>query len=171
MSARFGRNKRRKMREQIECQANIIQSDLNYMVSQKYRIDNLLNEVASHEQFVINIGSLVGRFSIIAGKPKTMRIDGDMRSQLNYIPTQDYCFNNDIMPVSKLRYDIMQVLNVKANRDKFKGMIQAHVHFGDKTVGYGLSDEVLYNLGPDDLAKMIAPEIAEMLAKEFAKIK
>lgn len=164
MSKRFGRNQKRRMREQIAQLEQSVEMDRALLTRQSRKIGD-------YESFVQIVGEAVGREAVISGKPTLLKIGGGSRHEFQMIPRQPplslECLDSGFEDTAAIRVEIMRLLNVKAIRDSLSRQMHVRVQFADGNVGYAMSDCAIDRMSEEELIRVIVPEISRLLMRQL----
>lgn len=166
MSKRFGRNQRRRLRQEIE---NLRLSDNMHrglLVHQREKINEL-------DQFVRDVVEIVGEISAV--NPTPARQNGfslSNTSSFQLPPYERSNFNSleDPAQQSVVRLVTMDVLETKVEEGVLSDAIHFHVRLGNNKVVYAISKPAVAMLPRRVLIDRFHSEISRQLAIELVRI-
>jgi hypothetical protein len=170
MAKRFGRNQRRRAREQIAA-LNQQGEDLRTAMA---RDQGLLREISARNAALTRViaaarkilGDSVALPPVQLGTPYPLR-----KGERSFMacpaspPLSDFISDTGAM-ATPLVAERMHVLVAEASRDgqRMKGMhCLVRVHDGE--YAYAISEDALYHLSPEMLAERLAPQVADQLTR------
>lgn len=161
MSRRFGRNQKRKMREQI---ANAMQTLEEARASRK-RMKEMFDDMA---QELDDAKRIAGPMSILF-EPTTTALQGAVRDYVE-VGAQAQPLSLDFMEAARtFRSMRLPLLLSKVDQDRLQEMVHVRVRYEDKTVGYGITQEVMQCVPRDILLRRVGVEVAHQLIQEIMK--
>lgn len=160
MSRRFGRNQKRKMREQI---ANALQT-LEDTRSSRKRMKELFDEVS---QELDDAKRIAGSMSIMF-KPTSIKMRGSVREYVEVI-SQNHPLSLDSMETMQaIRSMRLPLLLSTIDQDRLKEMVHVRVHYENNAVGYGITQEVMHCVPKDILLQRVGLEVAQQLLQQIS---
>ena len=161
MSKRFGRNQRRRAREQIERFASM------YMEQQRIN-RRQVRDIADLQEHVRYVASTLGHMSILAGE-SLQHADGYDGMQLHvHNPLSFLPGALDESEVAMM--EIMRLLDVEAVRDMARRSIHAIVHVGREQACYAISETTLRSMSREQLAHFLTRKVAPLLCEVMAEL-
>ena len=160
MSKRFGRNQKRRMRQEIQALGERRTQD-------RRTIDNLHSRVYDHRGFLEYILDLVGQDSILNPEPRQLSWLGD-GDQLR-IPLPGYPLN--IWNSSSVEYVQTTIVNALGTRvflDRMRGSLHFLASMRNGDVAYALTDEAIATMSTQQLTAVLHKHIARQLARQLA---
>lgn len=176
MSKRFGRNQKRRMREEIVLQAEVAASAQERAAQYAGALERdhaLLKwhgkKLDDAKDFLESIASMVGREAIIAGEPTDFqwheKIDR-IRTFPRPAPSMSVNFGGG-MTMDHIRYEVLRLLDVEAIRASMSRQMQVLVTLGDEEVYYAISEEALFELGEEELVQKFIRPMSIQLARKL----
>jgi hypothetical protein len=185
MSRRFGRNQKRRMREQIaeaefraqsgEQRAAAAQNHADMLRTMLDLERGLMREtndkLQTYKRFFVDVAHKVGAYATIAGvAPKRMgevmfgpTFRWPVRQKMDFDPAR---FDSMSMASAVAIHDeLMEVLSVTAVHDHFANQMHMRVAMADKCMGYSISRSALTKMSALQLADQIGPEITRALVE------
>lgn len=166
MSKRFGRNQKRRMREEIAAVTAARATDGLLLRDMRRQLDE------AHD-FAEAVREAVGRNAIIAGVPNRInyKMPEGERSFYQPAPMPRHAINYEpaIMDVDSyaFRNEVMHLLDIEAVRSVVAMEQHVLVNLADHRVGYAISAEALRRLSERELRNVIAPQITQFLIKSI----
>lgn len=175
MSKRFGRNQRRRMREELaatQAQAEKIQT---LAMMQEEHANRMAEEVADIRALLHEFADRVGRHAIAADIPPPyesdflerrgnfrMEVERQMPSLTEYLRMRD-----GRATTAAIQVEVMSMLDVEAVASVMRHEMHCRVNFDDHAIGYAISATALRNMTAREIERRIAPEIARLLVSEL----
>lgn len=161
MSKRFGRNQKRKLRNQIEeCQnAKAITDGLNRWLSERHHQDveilqNVTRVLGDNHALLPPKIHVTNENSTNA--PNRFTIP---RFELpSFTPPGDGAIDESV-----IRHNVMNLLSLVKKDDKITNCTHVEFRYKDGKVGYAISESALHQMPEDILIGMISKEMAKML--------
>jgi hypothetical protein len=183
MSSRFGRNKRRRAREQLAAaQAMLAQANeaIGELTLAKLVHSQLLHglraDLDQRDQFLRDVGEIVGRTSILAGQPvklnyKFERARNSMgrtapgENSLVVYPEFLFDWRQPIEDAETctVQTEIMELLDVQVVVDQLRPMMHAYVTMADESVAYGLTHTAIRRMTRAELKAHLQDKVAAEL--------
>lgn len=167
MSRRFGRNQRRRAREQIaheQQQSAALRVALEMDTAMLCLQSKKLREA---EDYARQVASIVGREAVIAGEPTNLdaRFQGkDHYKVVRRVEPELIAFGGTVPDVVEMRYETLRLLRIKKISDNVSMQIHMYVSLADKTSAYCISERALANMPPDMLVDFLRERIADQMA-------
>jgi hypothetical protein len=187
VSRRFGRNQKRRMREQIAEAELRAQSGEQRAAGAKNQADMLRtmldldrglmretsDKLQTYKRFFVEVAHKVGTYATIAGvEPKYI---GEVMTGPTFrwpVP-QDFNparFDSMSMETAVAFHDeLMEVLRVTAVRDHFSDQMHMRVELDGKIIGYSISRSALAKMSAAQIEETIGPEITHALVIEIKR--
>lgn len=169
MSKRFGRNRRRRMREALAAEQARGQKleaarlmDAGLLERQRERLDFL------HE-FLDFVAREVGRDSIFAGEPRHLGGGHDRMRVSTYQPIPSR-WNSPVPQLQAITSEVLRLLEVDAIRDRMANQVHVRVGLADGRVGYAISEKALASLKPGDLERLLLPQVARDITRALVNV-
>lgn len=165
MAKRFGRNQKRRTREQLSSLARQTEMDAELILYQRKRLD-------SYDDWSRRLDDLVPRFSVLRKDVETVcrdRDPGDAEylAELSKLPSRafDPVGPSDIVQTTYERIR-MNVMKVEAERDRFRRGLHFRVNVRDQAAYYMVDDTLLDQIGiGEEARRFIASEISDQLTR------
>lgn len=164
MSRRFGRNQRRRMREQLAAQ----EAEGQRWQDAYHREVGLLHHVREKkrdlEETLQAIYALVGPWSIVA-PPHPVELQPGMTSIRLPVPDQPAAASmKAVQP-----FEILHAVEVAASREEFRRLMHLQLSCRGEKVRYSISEEALYR--PSEairafVTRQLAPQLVEALLEQ-----
>ena len=162
MSKRFGRNQKRRMRQEIEA--------LDVMRGHDKRtIDNLRSRVEDHRRFLEYARELVGPDSILNPEPRMVETSGygdQMRAPVFREPL-NICHDR---AVAKVESTLIRALNTQVVRSALHPAMHFRARLRGGEVAYALTDEAIATMSTQQLEAALHKHIARQLAHQLALV-
>ena len=159
MSKRFGRNQKRRMRQEIEALDVLRKRD-------KLAIDNLRSRVEDHRGFLEYILDLVGQDSILNPEPRQISWSGDGAQIRIHLP--DHPINIWSSSVEFVQTTIVNALETRVVLDRMRGSLHFLVSMRNGDVAYSLTNEAIATMSTQQLTTVLHKHIARQLARQLA---
>lgn len=154
MSRRFGRNQKRKMREQV---ANAILMLEETRASRK-RMKELLDEVS---QELDDAKRIAGEMSVLF-KPKPVRMNS-VREYVEVVAHTHMLSMDSIETIQAIKSMRLPVLLSSIEQDMLKEMVHVRVHYDGGALGYAVTQQTMRSVPKDILLRRVGSEIAHQL--------
>jgi hypothetical protein len=167
MSKRFGRNQRRRMREQVAGLEQAVQMDRALLQRQRGELHELSEEIRDAK-------AIVGAYSVVL-EPDRLRVNGPPRDvvelPLPLLPNDEFVLaDDDSAPPSYVEERVpLSVMLARVDEDQMKRAVHVRVEFAGGQWGYGMSQQAMAKLPARQLTKTIARELARVIAPEIRK--
>lgn len=176
MSGRFGRNQRRRAREEIAAIAMVAKQQEN--AARRCRDDlNQARQEAEHlRAHMASIASRLSRYAVAASVPVKfetdflercpqfrMTVQPDLGRSLSSWKTEP------AMTDACIYQEIMRVLTVDCIRQSMNRDMHCLLSFDGHDIGYAISDHALRNMTDAELTMKIGPAITSLLVLEISK--
>ena len=159
MSKRFGRNQKRRMRQEIGSLEALRTRD-------QHAIDNLRDRVESHRDFFEYVLEIVGPGSIINPEPEGIeRIN--KAAQIEVLAIEPFNVWSDAS-VMAAQMAIAHTLLTDVMKDKLRGALHFRARLRDGETHYALTDAAVAVLPRRALERVLYREIARQLAHQLA---
>lgn len=167
MSKRFGRNQKRKLKQELENQKEAL------------KMANGLNDYLSKNNnknvdMLQNVRRVLGEYTALLD-PQTQNIEASPRSDLIELARVARNQNMFAYPGDQaindysLHRDVLYLLNFVKHDDPLNLATHLEFRYKDGKVGYAISEQAMQNLPEDYLAGQIANEMAKMLVQNYRK--
>lgn len=181
MSRRFGRNQKRRMREEIaqaqrQAETSLVSS--LHAANMRREAENRTREL---QEYMDEFAQTVGRYALAAGEPTRFDADWLQTGQKNFrmmVPLPPmYVFSqfdrNERKPMlpRDMAVEIMRLLEVEAIHSEASRDMHCMVSFDDIQIGYAISDHALRIIPEPVLVEKIAREMKPLLAEAIHKLK
>lgn len=169
MSKRFGRNQRRRLREENEALYAKADQQSTIISRQRMTIQQCRDKAAEQEETIGLVRDVLGRH-FVALPPETLTVDGGMPPHIQMLvrklqdPTP---FGGDARTIEDLMDGIVELSRIELERiefDKLRGMLHVYVHARGGRFAYGLSDLSVMRMGKNAVAAMIAKYLSKQIA-------
>lgn len=176
MSKRFGRNQKRRMRQEI-AQAK---SEVDRLAAAHEMDRGLLahqsSKLAEANDYATDVADLVGYACVASGDPELMRFEHigrrDRIQMVPYEPMQCTPLDSGApLKSSCVRTETLRLLDVKAVRDRINQMMHVHAELADGVVSYVISMAALNDMPERQLIERLSKEIARKLVIEIRNTK
>lgn len=164
MSKRFGRNRRRRMREMIVEQARILESLQMHALEVAQERDHLVDVLGE-------AADIVGKYSAVL-PPKPLGVpdvDGDTFMLARMQPRATWAVGHN----ARVQTARMHMLLVNAWRERGAAGVHCMAELAGHKVAYAVSDEVIASMPRTILAsrlsRIIAQQLATLLSTEIVK--
>ena len=156
MSKRYGRNQKRKHKQQLA----ELQKDLSIKTSENIYAKSLNARNTHAIRLMSNI--LNKEFPLLTPKTKYME---HIHDYISVASTPDINFSVDPLALSNLSYVIEQLpaIQVSAERNKVTNLRHFYIQTGHKNLGYTVSPEFLEMVSEEDAVDFLAERIAPMI--------
>lgn len=162
MSKRFGRNQKRRMRQEIEA--------LDVMRGHDKRtIDNLRSRVEDHRRFLEYALELVGPDSILNPEPRMVETSG--YGDQTRVPVYREPLNiwHD-RAVAKVESTLVRALNTEVVKSALRPAMHFWAQLRDGEAAYALTDEAIATMSTQQLEAVLHKHIARQLAHQLALV-
>lgn len=160
MSKRFGRNQKRRMRQEIEALGERRTQD-------RRTIDNLYSRVDDHRRFLEYALELVGPDSILNPEPRMVETSGC--SDQTRVPVYRVPLNIwNGRAVAKVESTLVHALNTQVVRSALRPAMHFRARLGSGEVAYALTDEAIATMSTQQLTAVLHKHIARQLAHQLA---
>jgi len=164
MSRRFGRNQKRKMREQIAFAVEALEEARDGRKRMKELYDEAQQEISDAKQ-------IAGQMSVLFD-PTSISMRGSARDHFEVmgqtsLPSLDSI--NSMATATTFKSMRLPMILSRMSQDVLGEMIHVRVHYDDKTLGYALTQEVMRVVPHDILFRRIGAEIGHQLIQEITK--
>ena len=160
MSKRFGRNQKRRMRQELESLEKLRTQD-------RRTIDNLRSRIDEHRGFLEYILDLVGPDSILNPEPRQLSWLGSgdqMRIPLPGHPLNIWSSSS----VEYVQTTIVNALRTRVLLDRMRGSLHFLASMRNGDVVYALTDEAIATMSAQRLTAVLHKHIARQLAHQLA---
>lgn len=164
MARRFGRNRRRKMREQLAALDQALQMLLRYATE----------ELGTARKIINDARRIAGRASILF-PAQTIEVDHDLHPGDKFrVATFEPFRLQDVGPGAVRAEQIAQTRSLpqlisSINLDKMRQHVHYHVEYADRRVAYAVDERTLYLLPKDLRQREMTETIAAQLAVELLR--
>lgn len=162
MSRRFGRNQRRRMREQVASLQGAMEMDRGLLRHQSWQLDALRNEISRAKR-------MVGHHSALF-EPESMRLSGPKRGAIeSYVsPPMDFAAVSDLRADSLTTTRIpLDVMLTRVDEGELDMCQHVRVQFGDGIWGYAISRAAMLRMPRRDLVEIVSKELAALIARDL----
>ena len=164
MSRRFGRNQRRRAREEqarLHAELHQVSSTLTYTtktaIERGQHLHALTREIEAAKAMLPEHSALM--------RPEAMKLDGERRGRVHVFPEVDPYAFVDHAATEAASYERvpLDVLLTDVERDYLKRTLHARVQFAGADLFYAISPSALQSMGGPGLADRLAQEIARQM--------
>jgi hypothetical protein len=157
MSKRYGRNQKRRAREEI---ARLSSEN----AKNSLRADNERSRNGDLSDFQRRVFNIVGELSVVNQVATMMRVNRDGDFEVSIGTRYGHIRSNPNSEVAyHTRREVMRLLEVRSIRDDIEGMLHASVRISGWKAGFAMSDTALQRMPIDILAEDISRQIAYQL--------
>lgn len=162
MSKRFGRNQRRRAREE--------QARLSAALEMSQGLARHLSESrASLESEIEDAKEFACRFSA-AFEPQAWDLGGPRRGRVEVYEEPRFSFEAAMSPAEATIQRLpLQMLLAEVDTDPFRSAMHCRVRFGDGTWGYGMTDQAIRSMPRRRFVELVAKSLAEQIAMDLGK--
>lgn len=169
MSRRFGRNQRRRLREQLAAEqlhAVRVQKDL------ESRLGSRAAEAMLARKFAYEVANLVGAHALAAGEPVMSMVTLSLGETQFRLPVHTpqfpiYTPLGGSVPDGLVHHEVMNLLQVKAVQLGAARDMHCLVRIGNGHAGYAISDSALHRADRDYLERTVGREIVRELLNQI----
>ena len=160
MSKRFGRNQKRRMRQELASLDKLRTRD-------QQAIDNLRTRVEDHRRFLEYALELVGPDSILNPEPRMVETSGygDQTRILVYRAPLNIWHDH---AVAKVESTLVRALNTSIVRSALRPAMHFRARLRGGEVAYALTDEAIATMSTRQLEAVLHQHIARQLAHQLA---
>ena len=160
MSKRFGRNQKRRMRQEIQALGERRTQD-------RRTIDNLYSRLDDHRRFLEYALELVGPDSILNPEPRMVETSG--YGDQTRVPVYREPLNiwHD-RAVAKVESTLVRALNTQVVRSALRPAMHFRARLRGGEVAYALTDEAIATMSTRQLEAVLHEHIARQLAHQLA---
>lgn len=169
MSARFGRNKRRRAREELAAEQKQGYHLRAALEQDRQLLAHRGRQLQAMQDYAIEIANIVGEASVIAGGPKELKGEFDRWRAIEYahpMPIRYAETVSDFLDIP-FRREVLRILNIEKVADQLSMMTHFVVTLSDKKAAYTLSDQAIWNMPADALENLLTTRIAPELARHL----
>ena len=162
MSKRFGRNQKRRMRQEIQALGERRTQD-------RRTIDNLYSRVDDHRRFLEYALELVGPDSILNPEPRMVETSG--YGDQTRVPVYREPLNiwHD-RAVAKVESTLVRALNTEVVKSVLRPAMHFRARLRGGEVAYALTDEAIATMSTQQLEAVLHEHIARQLAHQLALV-
>ena len=160
MSKRFGRNQKRRMRQEIEALDVMREHD-------KRTIDNLRSRVEDHRRFLEYALELVGPDSILNPEPRIIGTSGH-GDQTRVTVYREPLNIWDDRAEAKVESTLVRALNTEIVKSVLRPAMHFRARLRGGEVAYALTDEAIAAMATRQLEAVLHQHIARQLAHQLA---
>ena len=158
MSKRFGRNQKRRMRQEIADARLRVQVTRGLVIHRDEKIRELKGVIDDAME-------VAGRMSVIfPAEEMTQR--GSPVDTIQLAESDGPFFSGWQAAVTKAYR--LRVLLASISKDALDGTVHARVRFGDQSWGYAISDQALASVPEELLSRLVAEELSVMIARDLS---
>ena len=162
MSKRFGRNQKRRMRQETQALEELRKHD-------KQAIDNLRSRIDDHRGFLEYILDLVGQDSILNPEPRMVdAMEIDRGSKVIYRSYPQFHVNDSNLDT--VRDYVSHALRTRVILDRVRGAVHFLASMRNGDVVYALTDEAIATMSAQRLTAVLHKHIARQLAHQLALV-
>lgn len=171
MSRRFGRNHRRRMREELAAKELAISGLSSAVAMDRALLKAQSAEIDSLKSWMDEVRDMVGRTAVAAGEP----IDegyvlpaGETSYRVGVVPPMQFeCSTLEMsMPErASIHVETMRLLQVKVVGDAIRAQTHCMVKLGTGEAAYTISDGALRRMTAEELENRFLPRVAEDLTR------
>lgn len=176
MSRRFGRNQRRRMREELAAKESAVSSLHKAMSIARALLAEQSSKISRMLDWVQDVRDMVGPFAIAAGEPlhdEYMLASGTRayRVGVQQPASATLCSGSEfsVSIASEMHIETMRLLEVKFIGDAMRAQMHCMVRLDDGDVAYAISDSALRRMSDVELEKHFLPHVAEKLSRLLAR--
>ena len=160
MSKRFGRNQKRRMRQEIQALGERRTQD-------RRTIDSLYSRVDDHRRFLEYILDIVGQDSILNPEPRMVdAMEIDRGSKVIYRSYPQFHVNDSNLDT--VRDYVSHALRTRVILDRVRGAIHFLASMRNGDVWYAMTDKAIATMSTRQLEAMLHQHIARQLAHQLA---
>lgn len=168
MGKRFGRNQKRRMRQQVNS-LELRNAQLEYSHTlDRHLLADMSGKLESMREFIAEVREIVGAACVIAGEPEAMRIN--IRDGGFMLPV----FGGfDVMPFETdkgFQIQIMKALSVDVVRSQVAGQLHIMAEMDRGICRLALSESAIRNMPERVLVGRLAKDIARQLVIDMRKV-
>lgn len=165
MSRRFGRNQRRRLREELS-QATADKTRFETAWQQEVGLTMHMRERNDRaRETLLEIYEMVSRYSFVT-PPLDIEVDDPRQDKLRLLGLPPRMFSADL---DTLQTVTVYAVQVAVQEDCFRHAFHATLTYNGESVAYALSEEVILNSPESALRGRIEREIAPRLVAELIK--
>lgn len=176
MSRRFGRNQKRRMREELAAKQERVANLETGMAMDRGLLREQSQKLASLKEMMGEFAERVGRYAIAHDVPTEFQSRNlDLRREPNFrmhaMPAMQLAsYGSRSMPdILQMHDEVMAVLDVQVVRDAMSRDLHCRLYFDGHRIGYAISYHALRGLTRAELVRRITPEIAYHLEAELKR--
>lgn len=155
MSRRFGRNQKRKMREQIAFAVNALEEARQGRKRMKEAYDEVYQELDDAKR-------IAGSMSVLF-QPKAMKMRGSVREYVEVV-SQHHPLSLDSMDtIKEIRSMRLPVLLSTIDEDRLHERVHIRVQYDGAAFGYCVTQATMQHVPNDILLRRVGQEIAQQL--------
>ncbi len=160
---RFGRNQKRRMREQVAQLQQGMAMDRALLADQRSRLDGLREEIRAAKR-------IAGAHAVLFS-PERVHWEIEARQVVRrpVVGSVPRGFIGDPMKETFETVDL-DVMLADAQITDWERRVHLQVTFRDSRVGYAITRQALEGIPKDELVRMLTREMAPMLAQQIAKL-
>ena len=160
MSKRFGRNQKRRMRQELESLDKLRTRDQQAIANMRARIDD-------HRRFLEYILDIVGQDSILNPEPRMVDAAAiDRGSKVIYRSYPQFHVNDSNLDT--VRDYISHALQTRVILDRMRGSLHFLASMRNGDVCYAMTDEAIATMPTQQLKAVLHQHIARQLAHQLA---
>ena len=160
MSKRFGRNQKRRMRQEIQALGERRTQD-------RRTIDNLRTRAEDHRRFLEYILDIVGQDSILNPEPRMVdATEIDRGSKVIYRNYPQFHVNDSNLDT--VRDYASHTLRTRVILDRMRGSLHFLASMRNGDVAYALTNEAIATMSTQRLTAVLHEHIARQLARQLA---
>lgn len=178
MSRRFGRNQRRRMREELASKdTRVAQLDSGLAMSNGL-LRKTSQDISMLRDAIKGISQRVGHMAMLECEAEPFEgANLDYRRMRKFYLEVPKMYDVrsyepamiDTMSALHVAREVMHVLDVDTLRDRMSQQLHCRVYFDGHEIGYSMSEQAIRGYGAEALARKIAPEIARALAEKIKR--
>lgn len=182
MSRRFGRNQKRRMREQIaaaEISSAAALGHANMMRAMLELERGLLHETSeklhSLTEFFSLVANRVGKYATIAGPMPAFMKNAVVHDRWRVpvmppVSAKPFDFTKaGASDMAAIQEEILRLLDVDVVRDHFAHQMAIKATLADQRIGYMISESAIRKMSLQELTDRLAPMVAQEIARELAQ--
>jgi hypothetical protein len=175
MSRRFGRNQKRRMREELAAKAERVSNLETGMAMDRVLLRKQGDDLSELRHLLGEFTDRVGRYAIAADIPdprESRNLDLSRMPNFRMPVPQRAAINFSNMTVESTAAfcdEVMSVLDVHPVHESMSHDMHCRLTFDGMPIGYAISRHAVRNLTRDELVRRIVPEIAYFLEAELKK--
>lgn len=173
MSRRFGRNQKRRMREELAAKQERVANLETGMAMDRGLLRDQSEKLSNLKEMMGEFAERVGRYAIAEGVPTMFDADWLMRKQSFGMSIEmgvpSFAYHGAMLDSYRVHDEVMRILDVEVVRNHMARNMHCRLQFDGHQIGYAISDHALVGMTSDELARRITPEVVRMLMLELKR--